>query len=668
MDFKNTTLNILFLSVLLSCMATFAQQIEPERCATDEYNKLLLKDNPNMMGSQAFEKKLSKQIQLNKLKRSSINGAVNRRVVYTIPVVVHVIHNGEAIGVGTNISDAQVLSQIQVLNEDFRKLSGTRGFNTHPDGADVEVEFCLAQQTPDGCVTNGINRINMSATSTSWSGPGGNTDIVLKPATIWDPSKYMNIWTVKFSNSGNLGYAQFPDTMESLNNGAANTDGVVIGYQYFGTEDDPNVTLPLLPGFEVFNLGRTATHEVGHYLGLWHTFKDGCTGNGDYCDDTPAVASSTSNSNICNTGNDSCPTPPGFPDMVENYMDYSQDSCMNVFTNDQKARMVAAITIASRRPTTLSSNVCTPLASVNDDSSVQIEGIAIENCGFNVTPSVRITNWGTNTLTSAVITYDEDGGISSNYNWSGSLNYGEFEVFNLPTIVSTPGNHSFNASVSSPNGNSDSRSCNDDTNASFNLNPSYASTAQVHLTLTPDSFGSEITWEFRDSGNNLLNNGGPYTDGNTDVINETFNVVANECYTFTIFDVPGDGICCDFGIGSYELKTDDNTIITSGGNYGVSETTKVSTMVTLRGNEYFVDNRISIYPNPTNRILNIKLANRNDLPDGYKIYNMLGQLVKEKQINNSSQLKVDASSLSNGMYFIKVIKEKASLSLPFIKK
>ncbi|WP_347924196.1 M43 family zinc metalloprotease [Pontimicrobium sp. SW4] len=661
MDFKKTTFSILFFSFLLSTVVTFAQEKEPERCATDEYNKMLLKDNPNMMGSKAFEQQLSKQIQLNNIKRSGINSSSNRRVVYTIPVVVHVIHNGEAIGVETNISDAQVLSQIQVLNEDFRRLSGTRGFNTHPDGADVEVEFCLAQQTPDGCVTNGINRIDMSAVSTTWSGPGGNTDTVLKPATIWDASKYLNMWSVKFSNSGNLGFAQFPG-------GPAISDGVVIGYQYFGTEDDPSVTLP--DSDPRFNLGRTATHEVGHYLGLFHTFQGGCSeiDGGDLCADTPAVASSGSNANICNTGNDSCPTPAGFPDMVENYMDYSQDSCMNVFTNDQKVRVVATLTGSANRPTTITSNVCTPLASVNDDGSVQIEGVAIEECGFNVTPSIRITNWGTITLTSALITYDEDGGTASNYNWSGSLDYGEFEVVNLPVIVSSSGNHTFNVSISNPNGNTDLRSCNDDDSAAFSIDQSYASTTQVHLTLTPDSFGSEITWEFRDSGNNLLNNGGPYTDGNTDVINESFNVVANECYTFTIFDAPGDGICCDFGTGSYELKADDNTVIVSGGDYGASETTKVSTMVTLRGNKYFVDNRISIYPNPTNSILNIKLANRNDLPDAYKVYNLLGQLVKENQVKNTSQLNVDVSSLSNGLYFIKVIKNGASLSLPFIKK
>ena len=123
-----------------------------------------------------------------------------------------------------------------------------------------------------------------------------------------------------------------------------------------------------------------------------------------------------------------------------------------------------------------------------------------------------------------------------------------------------------------------------------------------------------------------------------------------------------------FGTGSYELKADDDTVIVFGGDFGTSEATRISTSALLNLNEYFSDSRVSLYPNPTEDVINIKLANGNDLPDGYKIFNMLGQLVKEKQVNHVSQLKVDVSSLSNGIYFIKVLKEGAFLSLPFIKK
>jgi hypothetical protein len=660
MDSRKITLKILLACLLLSTSMMLAQeknalntsQKEKKgklvRCASDEYNAELLKNNPKMMGSKAYEDLIKRQIEINKATVNKAQGAV----VYTIPVVVHVLHNGEAVGVGPNISEAQVLSQIQVMNEDFRRMAGTRGFNTNPVGADVEIEFCLVKQTPDGCPTNGIDRVNISQNGineTSLPDALAQMD-ALKPSSIWDASKYMNMWSVAFNGgSGILGYAQFPE-------GAASTDGVVSDYRYFGSDDDPSVTLPA-----PFNLGRTMTHEVGHYLGLFHPFQGGCTG-GDLVDDTPPVATPNYG---CPTGTDSCVS--AGLDMIENYMEYTDDSCMNVFTNDQKTRVIATMTGATNRPSTLTSNVCDALASVNDDGSIDIEQFSVIDCTVNFAPTLRITNWGAVTLTSATVAYDVDGGGSANYNWTGSLNYGESEVINLPTLSSSSGSHLFNVSVSAPNGNTDLRNCNDATSLNFDIDPSYNSTSQVHLVLTPDDFGSETTWEFRDSSNALLYSGGPYTDGDTTVINQSFNVAANECYTFTIFDSVGDGICCGFGTGSYELTTDDATVIVSGGGYGASEVTNISTASTLGVNDYFVNNKVSLYPNPTSDIINIKLAKGNDLPDSYKIYNILGQLVTVREISNQSELKIDVTSLSKGVYFVKVIKESASTSIPFIK-
>ncbi len=651
MDLKKAMKSLSFLCFLLICLSASSQELKGvTRCATDEYNKALLEKYPEMMGSDAFEKKLANNIQIQRTQRA------NRRVVYTIPVVVHVVHNGEPLGTGPNISDAQVFSQIQVLNEDFRRLLGSRGHNTHPDGADVEVEFCLAKQTPDGCTTNGINRIDMSATATSWSGPGGNTDTVLKPATYWDASRYFNIWSVQFSDTTLLGFAQFP-------NGPAASDGVVIGYQFFGSSDDPNVTLPNA----TFNLGRTGTHEVGHYLGLYHTFQGGCNevGGGDLCADTPPVASGASNNSVCNPGNDSCPAPPGFPDMVENYMDYSSDVCMNVFTNDQKARMVAAITTAPNRPTTATSTVCNDLPSVSLDASVNVEQVSIADCLASATPSIRVSNWGTTTLTSATINYDVDGGTSSNYNWSGSLAFGEYEIVALPDVTGAPGNRTLNVSVSNPNGSGDSRSCNDDASMMFTVSESFASTTQVHLTLVTDDYGGETTWELRDSGGTLINSGGPYLDNTT--INVSTNVSPGECYSFTIFDSANDGICCGYGTGSYELKADDNTVIASGAEFGGSETQKISTL-TLGNDNYFEDGRIRIYPNPTSDILTVKLANGNELPDTFEIYNLLGQSMIQRNVKHVTDLEINVSAMSNGMYFIKIFKEGNTISIPFIKK
>lgn len=652
---KKITLKLFVLSVLTISMSVNAQKTNnnlPEpvdgyiRCAADEHNAQLLNDNPDMMGGEAFERKLAPKVK--EIKRLLESGAARGAVQFTIPVVVHVIHNGEPIGVGPNISDAQVLSQIQVLNEDYRRMAGTRGFNTDPNGADVEIEFCLAQQDPDGCVTNGINRVDMSSISTTWSGPGGNTDTVLKPMTFWDASQYMNMWSVNFSDGSLLGFAQFPG-------GPANSDGVVSNYTYFGSNDAAGVTIP-----GSFNLGRTMTHEVGHYLGLFHTFQGGCGGAGDQCADTPEVDSPNFG---CPTTHQSC----GDLDMVRNYMDYTDDACMNIFTNDQKARVIAVMNTANNRPNTTTSDKCTPLADVTNDGSITINMLTPgAACSGEVVPNVRITNYGTVTLTSATISYDVDGGTSTDYPWTGNLGNGEFVDVDLPMVAAGGGQHTLNVSIASPNGNNDERNCNDDTSATFTGSDSYSDTTEVRLTIVPDDYGSETTWIFEDE-NGTVATGGPYTNNDSTPINETFDVVADMCYTFTINDDFGDGICCDYGIGSYELRTDDDTVIFSGGEFSDTEITQISTN-SLSVNDYFSSGNLYLYPNPASSNLNIKVGDNSDLPNSYEIVNILGQTITRSTIENEQDLSINTSALSNGAYFIKIVKDDSSVTLPFIKE
>lgn len=278
--------------------------------------------------------------------------------VYVIPVVVHVIHSGQAVGAGRNISDARVLSQIKVLNEDFRRKQGTPGYGSNPLGTDVEIEFCLAQTDPYGNPTNGINRVNLG--NTSWTEQ--NVENILKPQTQWDPTKYFNIWVCEFAaGSGLLGYAQFPSNSGlgglSTYGGQANTDGVIIDWGCFGRAIEA-------PGsyYSGYDRGRTTTHEVGHALGLRHIWGDNssCIVNAedsmqDYCPDTPAAA--VANSSCPFSGVDSCPNAPG-NDMTENYMDYSTDTCLNTFTPNQKTRMRTVMQNATRRASLLTSTVC----------------------------------------------------------------------------------------------------------------------------------------------------------------------------------------------------------------------------------------------------------------------------------------------------------------------
>ncbi len=238
-----------------------------------------------------------------------------------IPVVVHVVYNTPS----QNISLAQIKSQIRVLNRDFRAKNSDRSKTPAVwKGlvADAFIEFVLAKKDPRGKATNGVTRTETMRTafgsndSVKFNGSGGRD--------CWPTDRYLNIWVCKLS-SNLLGYAQFPG-------GPAETDGVVITHTAFGT------TGTAAPPF---NKGRTATHEIGHWLNLRHIWGDteNCSGS-DFVADTPNAAGPNEGSPTfpkisCGNG------PNG--DMFMNYMDYTDDAAMFMFTAQQVERMTAAL-------------------------------------------------------------------------------------------------------------------------------------------------------------------------------------------------------------------------------------------------------------------------------------------------------------------------------------
>ncbi len=313
-----------------------------------EADQALRERHPELGSLGDFEEWMAKELPATMQKRQGAS------IIITIPIVFHVIHDGEDVGTNSNITHAQVLSQIDVLNEDFRKMTGTPGFNSHPDGADVEIEFCPALYDPMGnlMAEPGVNRVDRNAKGFS-SPPYSNTsyiDNTIKPNTQWDPEFYCNYWCLDLGG-GLLGYAQFP-TGSGLpglfSSGAASTDGVVIGHKYTGRP-------PHNPYPGPYNLGRTATHEIGHWLGLRHIWGDGGCSQDDFCNDTPASDGSNFG---CPSNHTSC----GTVDMIENYMDYTNDACMNIFTQDQKARMLTVMANSPRRANLATSPVCQPQA------------------------------------------------------------------------------------------------------------------------------------------------------------------------------------------------------------------------------------------------------------------------------------------------------------------
>ena len=265
---------------------------------------------------------------------------------YKIPIVIHVIHNGEPVGEGFNYSTERIQSQVRTLNEDFRRKEGTPGFNSHPDGGDAQIEFVLAQVDPAGNPTKGIVRVDRNSVQP----PSGITDFITlcSKYSYWDPDQYLNIWCMNVGLHGiYTGKSSFPisdlDGLPTRHDDSAG-DGIFINAINFGQGTN---TIPNL------DMGRTLTHEMGHFLGLLHTF--GATGNcdySDYCDDTPAISSATYG----------CPMEKpvacdGRPAMIENYMDYSSDRCMSIFTKDQVARMHVVLENSPRRKSLLTSPV-----------------------------------------------------------------------------------------------------------------------------------------------------------------------------------------------------------------------------------------------------------------------------------------------------------------------
>ena len=281
------------------------------RCSSMENLERLILADPSLEIRMAKIEKNSQEI----MSKNANQGSISSSSIINIPVVVHVLYNSSV----QNISDEQIFSQIDVLNEDFRRLNTDKvntpyGFETN--AADVEINFCMASTDPNGDVTSGIIRKFTSANSFSsddgvkYNSYGGDD--------AWPSGSYLNIWVCNLGG-GLLGYAQFPGGPDS-------SDGVVVNYNSFGRDFSTDAP---------YNKGRTTTHEVGHWLNLRHIWGDSSCGN-DFVSDTPTQQ----------TANYGCPSFPNYScsnnligDQFMNYMDYTDDACMNMFSIGQKDRM-----------------------------------------------------------------------------------------------------------------------------------------------------------------------------------------------------------------------------------------------------------------------------------------------------------------------------------------
>lgn len=425
----------LFACCLLLICGAFLQAQTHRTCGTMESLAAEKAKNPMLeQAMQQIEDFTQKCIDKNELPKQG-------QSVITIPVVVHVVHSTSF--PASNISEAQIQSQIDVLNEDYRRLNADAG-NTPaqflPVAADAEIEFCLAQRDPNNLPTTGIIRTPTSVTDFSVM-----ANDVKNPATGgasgWPSDRYLNIWVCNSLDGGEtLGYAQFPG-------GTSSTDGVVIAYRFFGRVGA--VTAP-------FNKGRTCTHEVGHWLNLRHIWGDdfgGCTLD-DQVADTPRSADALYGCPNVNT-NTCVDTPTDFNDMFQNYMDYTDDACMNIYTQGQKQRMQALFMPGGFRASLLQSQGCVPVMLGAND--VVLTGLVSPtgtgNC-HTVSPVITVQNMGTETLVYFVVSYNFTGGPAQTFEWIGSLATIQTTQITLPPIntAATGIIHQLNIELQQPNG------------------------------------------------------------------------------------------------------------------------------------------------------------------------------------------------------------------------
>jgi len=326
-----------FLSAMTFVSSLMAQSNATRNCGTMEHLKNQQLHDPT------FKSKMDliEAQTANFIKNANLNKPT--AAVVTIPVVFHVIYATSA----ENITDAKCIEQLNQLNLDFAKLN--RDTNSIPAvfrnfAADTKIQFCLAQRDPNGAVTNGI--IHKATTVTTFNFDDKVKYTASGGDNAWPTNSYLNIWTCNLGG-GLLGYAQFPG-------GANATDGVVILYSSIGSLNSPGTATP-------YHLGRTATHEVGHWLNLRHIWGDANCGD-DLVNDTPTQQ----------TSNSGCPSFPHITcsngtngDMYMNYMDYTNDACMNMFTIGQTSRMNALFASGGARSSLTNSLGCTAITSCN---------------------------------------------------------------------------------------------------------------------------------------------------------------------------------------------------------------------------------------------------------------------------------------------------------------
>ena len=639
---------LLGLALILTTLAPARAQ-HSRNCGTMDHLHQLEQEDPQLRDRmQTIERETQQWI-------SSRSGASNRgAAVITIPVVVHVVYNTTA----ENISDAQINSQIAVLNADFRKLNSDISLLPSvfaPLAADCEIQFCLAQRDPNGNPTNGIVRVFTSATSFS-----SNNNIKFTSSggsNAWPTSSYLNIWVGDLGSSL-LGYAQFPGA-------AASTDGVVINYTAFGTTG--TAAFP-------FNKGRTATHEVGHWLNLRHIWGDQNCGD-DFVGDTPTQQ----------TSNYGCPSFPKITcnngpngDLHMNYMDYTDDVCMYMFTTGQKSRMLAVLN--GTRVSLQTSQGCVPpaagtcgtpfnLTATTTTSSASLSWSAITGASsYNVQYRLSsATSWTTTTSASNSITLS---------NLTSGSTY-QFQVQAVCSTSTSAYSSIFNFTVSSPTPTcSDIYETNETRSKAKTINVNTDIVARIGTSNDKDWFLFSTTnaapririvldnlpadYDIRlynSSGTQLAISQLSGTSAETIIRNAT----AGATYAIQVYGYRGafNSTLC------YRLRVN-----TSATNFRVGEgTSEYGDNVLTEKAEGI--HSLQIYPNPASEAITVGFSLSEAISMQADIIDMLGKTIHTQNVDaveGFNKAEFDVMNLYNGIYFLRMQCGEEIITRKFIVK
>lgn len=623
--------------LLLSVAPAFAQRA----CGTMGHLEHQLATDPEMATRmEAIE---------NHTQHFAQSGGNHERVVITIPVVFHIIHNGDAVGSSENISDTYINAQLSQLNQDYRKLNSDASLIPAAFtgvAADAEINFCLAQRKPDGTATTGINRLNMG--QASWTDTQINSN--LKPQTIWDRNKYLNIWSVNFggNSAGLLGYAQFPG-------GTANTDGVVCVYSSFGSVATPN------PAGGVYAKGRTLTHEVGHWLNLRHIWGDANCGS-DLVSDTPTQQ--TSNYGCPSYPHVTCSNGPN-GDMFMNYMDYTDDACMYMFSTGQKNRMQALFAAGGARASLATSDGCTAPSGGGTcgtpaslaSSSITASGATVSWAAVSGASSYNLQYKTAATSTWTTVSVSGTSSTLSGLSASTTYNYQVAAV-----CSGTSGSYSAASSFTTlASGGTGTPAC-----TVFESNNTKATAATIPMNATSEAFigtTTDVDWYrftttssatrvriqltslpadydvklYRNSSNTVIG-----LSENSGTTNEQiiYNSTSSATYYVRVYGYNSANSCSD----SYLLN-----VATSSTNFK-----------TIEGLTLVNDNEISainLFPNPTADKVNINFISTAEGNVTVRVYDLAGRQVAQQQSSvaeGSNTIGMDTQQLQTGYYFVQV--------------